>query len=611
MRVRFLLLAGLLSLVCSSLFAQDFILQGCYWTCPENQDSMSFNLWNKRLQTQAPELGYAGFTYLWLPAAPDTQQVELKKLVKTLRNAGIEPLTDIIIPREGPAFQPEPQADFLFQQFQIKNFRVPAKNEPIAESVADFLNSLQSKNKSPELFFVDLPEWQNPGKLANWVTSVNAALSAEAKTEISLRVNDLVLREALRKACNDPNYDVRQIYNRSLRDATALTGYNVVTQVNGAKFQDQNGKKNDADDPILEPLLAYAYLLTNNQVGLPSIDYADYYGKEGQLSLKEEINQLIRAHKEYIFNSTAVEYLNSVDSERQSIYISAADGADAAQALVFQMDGANTPAGQAAKGRRDVIVAINFSNVTLKLVQEVNTANLQLGDVFTDVLGRSSQTVSPVEDDTLHNIANAIYIELPPRSYSIWVQGEAMSVPHSSLALKVEPFDTYAELTWEVPAGRKARGYEVEKSVNGSRFTKIAWVDAVGEENTGAIYLHIDDERLPEDEVAYRVKMIGAEGMSEYSGVEEIKPFVREMGFEITNCEQPGVKFIKIRSNYEDEGTLVVYNAKGEQVKSVAQHIRRGVTRVKLDLSALPKGVYFVKISTNKKKELTKKVVNL
>lgn len=611
MRVRFLLLAGLLSLICSNLFAQDFILQGCYWSCPENQDSTNFNLWNKRLQTQAPELGYAGFTYLWLPAAPDTQQVELKKLVKTLRNAGIEPIADLMIPRGGPAFQPAPQADILYQNFQIKDFRIPMKGEPNPEAVASFLNALQAQSKSPDLFFVDIPEWQNSSKLANWVTNVNTLLTDEAKTEISVRVNDLVLREALRRACNDPNYDVRQIYNRSLRDATALTGYNVVTQVNGTKFQDQNGKKNDVDDPIMEPLLAYAYLLTNNQVGLPAVDYNDYYGLNGQPALKEDINQLIRAHKEYIFNSTAVEYLNSQDSERESIYLSAADGADAAQTLVFQMDGANTPAGQAAKGRRDVIVAINFSNATLKLIQEVNTANLLANDVFTDVLGRSNQSVSPVEDDTLYNIANAIYIELPPRSYSIWVQGEAVPVSHSALALKVEPFDTYAELTWEVPAGRKARGYEVEKSVNGSRFTKIAWVDAVGEENTGAIYLHIDDERLPEDEVAYRVKMIGAEGMSEYSGVEEIKPFVREMGFEITNCEQRGVKFIKIKSNYEDEGMLMVYNAKGEQVKSVAQHIRRGVTRVKLDLSALPLGVYFVKISTSKKKELTKKVVNL
>jgi hypothetical protein len=83
------------------------------------------------------------------------------------------------------------------------------------------------------------------------------------------------------------------------------------------------------------------------------------------------------------------------------------------------------------------------------------------------------------------------------------------------------------------------------------------------------------------------------------------------MGFEVLNCDKRGVKTIKVRSNVESDGQLAVFNAAGERIMSRAMHIRNGVTQVTLDLSLLPKGVYFVQFSTNQKREWMKKVVNL
>ncbi len=67
---------------------------------------------------------------------------------------------------------------------------------------------------------------------------------------------------------------------------------------------------------------------------------------------------------------------------------------------------------------RDVIVAINYAGETLKIDQEINLSNVQEGDTFTDVIGNSKFPYAVVKN-------KMIYIELPSRSYSVWVKDEA------------------------------------------------------------------------------------------------------------------------------------------------------------------------------------------
>lgn len=612
MRPRFVKLVMLLAVFCwntPGISAQDFLLQGCYWSCPEEMDSASYANWHNRLRTQAPELAYAGFSYIWLPAVADSLNADIPGLVSALRKAGLEAVIDVTVPKTGNIFQPIEKS--LRDDAQIKGFRMKTAGVPDPLVAANFLNARQKLGNPPDLVFADIPGWEDPTQLANWVAKVTQHLTPDTKLDISTRVYDYVLREALRQACDDAAYDVREVYDQSLRDLTALTGFNVVTLANCVRFNNQNGESGDSDDPIADPLLAYAYLLTNNQVGLPAVYYDDYFGRNGRKSLRKEIDQLIRVHQQYIYNSTAIEYLNQPESERASIYLSATDGADASKTLIFQLDGMNTPAATDAERSRDVIVAINFADAPLRLIQEINMSNVELGDTFTDVLGNSGHGSAEILNDGQYDIPNAIYVELPPRSYSVWVRGDAERVATGAFDLHAEAFDTYTELSWEIPAGRNNISYEIERSINQGKFEPIAKMEALGEDETGAAYLYVDEKRLHDDEVFYRVKSVNTAGLESYSSVASIKPFIREMGFEVLNCDKRGMKTIKVRSNVESDGQLAVFNAAGERIMSRAMRIRNGVTQVTLDLSLLPKGVYFVQFSTNQKKEWMKKVVNL
>lgn len=602
------------------VFGQDFLLYGCHWNDADGSDSLATLAQINVLKEQAPALAYAGFTYLWLPSRERIQKTNYENLIATFRKAGIETISDISFAKDKMLQAPQIAENYR-KDFQVKDYRILADKEPDVARIASFINEAHFQNQAPEIIVIDLPEWQHPARLSGLVNKINTLLRPEAVENANVRVFDYPLREALRKACsNASGFDVREIFDQSLRDATPLTGFNVITLVNAAIFQNANNKKNDWDDPIESPLLAYAYTLTNNQVGLPAIFYDDYLAalpEDGEtepnpILLKQSIDQLLKVHRAFIFNSTSIEYLNRIDTDRQNFYLSATEGADATQSLIFQMEGNNTLAGKAEGGHRDVIVALNFSNTTLRVFQEINMSNVRLRDVFTDVLGKSSAEFTTVEDQATYKIPNAIYIELPPRSYSVWVQGEAPRVSPSLVNLSTTPFSTYVEINWEVPAEQDVKGYEVEKSIGSEdQFTKIAWIDAAGGVATSTSYLFVDETRDFDQYVFYRIKTVKKDDSFDYSAISEVKAPIKEMSFQLLSGVQATSKTIKIKSNFEDEGTLTVYDSNGNTVITKNHRIRKGTTLLHFELSALPKGVYIAKFVTKRKKNWAERIVHL
>lgn len=586
------------------LYAQDFLLQGAYNIA---QDTTANANWIKKYKEQASDLAFRGFTYIGLPRAASLQQASFTSLVKILQQAGIQPIMDLTIPVEATIFPVLPSSQPLRNDFQIKNFHITSEREPKPVIIANFLKEYYINNNNVGLVFTSLPEPQTPAKLADWVNKVRGNLPEEIRPNIQPRIYDYPLRKILQRACEDANYDVRSVYTSSVRDATSLSGYNVVTGINNDYFLSSN-------ELVAQPLLAYAYLLTNNQIGLPEVFYGDYYGKESgydalkeKSPLKAEIDQLIKAHQAFIYNSTEIEYLNSSDTDKKSFYPLVPGGADARRVLIFQLDGTNTTAGRAGKGHRDVIVAINFSAKPLKVIQEINMSNVMSGTIFTDILSRSTSLTLKVEDNSLYDIPNAVMIELPAQSYSIWVQGEAPPVTPSSFALQAQALEDFVELTWEVPSESDVKGYEVEKSVNGSNFNKIAWIKALGE--AGAAYLYTDEARFPTDEVVYRIKALYKNNEPIYSSLQEIKPLLQEMNFEIIEDVKSDIKTIKFKSNLSEAGRVVVFNAEGKEVLQFNHTIKKGVSLAQLDLTALPKGIYLVNV-ISKSKNWAKKVIN-
>ena len=147
---------------------------------------------------------------------------------------------------------------------------------------------------------------------------------------------------------------MRNIYLGSLRDAVGLSGFNVVTFLNNHDFRTADPNAFDALAQAHVPL-AYAYLLTNNQLGVPTVFYPDYYGYPAQnftdpagtplysypyhpanlRAYRAEIDQLIGLLQTYIQGATGVDYLNKSGSG----YSGSWAAGQASKTLFYQLNG--------------------------------------------------------------------------------------------------------------------------------------------------------------------------------------------------------------------------------------------------------------------------------
>ena len=284
----------------------------------------------------------------------------------------------------------------------IRGFRMDAVKHFSYQFTADVLNSMHTSGYDPGLVVGEFYDY-NAFNLKYWVDQVNAGLTTSTKSAIFPRLFDFALRDALKNACDTYGYDVRNIFNSGMVDAAGVSPFNVVTFVGNHDFRDAGQYiQND-------PILAYAYILSNNQIGVPTVFYPDYYYVPGftNTGLKNQIDKLMLMHKNYIYGSTARDYLTRFSSP----YYENFNNGNYLWSTTLVYQTTQTPSG------RDVITAINFAGVPLDVTVGINMSNSSLYDgvTFSDKIGNSPDSYSTLSGSKLQ-------LRLPARSYSVWVQ---------------------------------------------------------------------------------------------------------------------------------------------------------------------------------------------
>lgn len=305
----------------------------------------------------------------------------------------------------------------------IRGLRIDAVKHFPPAFFGQLMNSLNASGQNPGMVCGEFFDY-NPSALKSWVDQVRGNMSSSANNSIKVRAFDFSMRNALKTACDGFSYDVRNLYTSGIVEGAGGSGDMAVTFINNHDFR-------DAGQPVQnDPKLAYAYIMTNNRIGVPCVYYPDYYGvsvpNAPTVNLQSQIDQMISIHKQHIFGSTQLEYLNKEGSFylNGSNYISGGSGASKSTTAIYQMKGG-------ASGR-DVIVAINFSGSTLKVDHAINTSGNPQGTKFDDAMGNSTFASSTVDG------SGRIYIELPPRSYSVWVRQSGQAAVLSVAATNVK-----------------------------------------------------------------------------------------------------------------------------------------------------------------------------
>ncbi|MBK7104956.1 MAG: hypothetical protein IPH62_06700 [Ignavibacteriae bacterium] len=292
---------------------------------------------------------------------------------------------------------------WLWEDVGIGGLRMDAVKHFPPEFVGDLFDYLHDENINPQLTVGEFYE-ANPHILKQWIENVYLNMDEDTKQNIIPRIFDFSLRQSLKDAC-DWSSDVRNIFNSSIVDATGLSGFNVVTFVGNHDFRDEGQYIQN------NSILAYAYILTNNQIGLPCVFYPDYYTVEGfpTIGNQNEIDKLISVHKKYITGLSNKEYLSNFNSIRNPYSVPGTAETD--EALVYQLMDEATGS--------DVIVAINFSDLPMDMWIGVNEDGNRLGtdSHLFDVVGNG------ILKNLTVTVDGRINIKLPPKSYSVWVEG--------------------------------------------------------------------------------------------------------------------------------------------------------------------------------------------
>lgn len=334
----------------------------------------------------------------------------------------------------------------------IKALRMDAVKHFDPSFVPAMLNKLYADGITPSMVVGEY-YGQNRDDLKNWVQSVYSnGFNASAPISMHPRVFDFNLREALRNVTNNRLSvgDFRYIYTEGLVGSGFLSGNNVVTFLNNHDFRHDYEATHGESLVHYDAMLAYAYLLTNNQLGVPTVYYDDYFGYPAAPSplyksyfpttlspMKCEIDALMALHKKYIFGAPSISYLNKSGSGFTANYISSS----ADKCLIYQL---NAPT---STGKR-VIVAINFSDNTLKVNHQI-AGTTTAGTTFTDMLRRSAFASTTI------NGSGQIYMEVPPRNYSVWVEGaDEPIVPKPTITTVPAAVDVNSVMTTTLNSGQ-------------------------------------------------------------------------------------------------------------------------------------------------------------
>ncbi|MEO6039939.1 MAG: alpha-amylase family glycosyl hydrolase, partial [Saprospiraceae bacterium] len=342
------------------------------------------------------------------------------------------------------------------QTVGVKGLRMDAVKNFDPAYVSVLMNHLYTTGATPQFVVGEYFDY-NPGSLAGWVNSVTNGMSAGAQGAIKVRAFDFALRNTLREVC-DFGSDARNIFTGGMVNGGGANSYNVVT------FVDNHDLRKDGLGINNEAMLAYAYILTNNQIGAPCVFYPDYYGVQvgttPLINLKSRINKLMSLHQSYIYGSTEADYLSRYSTPYGQFFVPGTNGGPETS-LIYQLK----PSGSG----KNVIVAVNFSQNALDMYQHINTGwGATAGTTFTDMLGYSGATLTNITNN------NEIHVTLPARSYTVYVQGVNTPLPVELLDFQANPEASTVLLNWRTATERNFDRYEVERSTgDASHFVRI------------------------------------------------------------------------------------------------------------------------------------------
>ncbi len=156
------------------------------------------------------------------------------------------------------------------------------------------------------------------------------------------------------------------------------------------------------------------------------------------------------------------------------------------------------------------------------------------------------------------------------------------------------------ELKWSTATELNNRGFEIQRSANGSQFATVAFVEGYGTTTETKNYPYTDKNIEARVNYAYRLKQIDFDGTSDFSSVVNVgftlpMDFVLEQNY--PNPFNPST-VIAYSVPVKSDVTLEVYNLIGQKIMTLVQgQVEAGKHSSQLNASSMSSGMYFFKLT--------------
>ncbi|MFZ1370224.1 MAG: GEVED domain-containing protein [Ferruginibacter sp.] len=168
-------------------------------------------------------------------------------------------------------------------------------------------------------------------------------------------------------------------------------------------------------------------------------------------------------------------------------------------------------------------------------------------------------------------------------------------LPVNGLDISAKRQDAHVLVSWTTKSEQNSARFDIERSDDGTNFIKIGQVLAAGFSTNLRSYLYTD-MNAAKSLLFYRLKMVDADGSYKLSPVRIVtKAGGNKQDFLL--YPNPAISYVHIALTEaaSKELQVQVTNQLGQMVKTT--RISAGTQLIKLDVSALPKGIYAVRIT--------------
>ena len=157
------------------------------------------------------------------------------------------------------------------------------------------------------------------------------------------------------------------------------------------------------------------------------------------------------------------------------------------------------------------------------------------------------------------------------------------------------------KVTWSTASEINSSHFEVERSVDGQRFSKIKTVNSIGNSTIDQSYKIIDDAPIKGLNY-YRLKQIDVDGSFEHSEIKVVN--IGGSSAVIELYPNPARNILYINGMNESNFQVNVYNQLGSLVKTINK------SNNEVDINAFPNGVYYFQIVSTQINQVEKIVIN-